>query len=573
MNRKRFEVRRGDTVTVGLPVQPAVQPIQRKGEEGSKLVNPGEQEDDLYVTHRSGIQVFDLGLELLSYSAKTYRDIELSRIVPLASVLDTSWRAAYLTNLFKFYLGGSSVDLNNPDLQQAFGKTQGITNRRILDLKSDALYVDVVLTQQDDQVKKVALGKPDRPYVDQLDVPGASNAESSPLWNNRGLSAEVRKMKALHVESVGYFYDFDTADTVHYKITNDPSYSADEVLVDLSKLSSLYLAPLINDYTYFYNFRIITADALPPVDVYKFAHSIESFGGGAIVGVPTSTPVHQNIIDNYVNNVGFQYVIGVQLGYHENTLHIKVGLGTDPLDSFMPDPNFIVGEGILTGRVVFDPNPFFAQWFVDFRDAGTQREIVDIVPGLTVGLNPNRYPQWIFDGNEDRNAGVSSTVYVQSVGGSPGPGFPILETSFADLYDLVSVRRPPFGIVYRGTPFTDLPQADKDVLIAWFLQKAGSILAPNENAIFVDRETNHYLSYPRPFTRSSTRDDGYLTLNQNIGLVEGQLVGVFVSDNSKQYIWIKSQPDFRFGDGFVQFPAAAPGIVIGRIEDGSRFTS
>lgn len=550
--RKRFQVRRGDKVSIGLLVESDVEQARanQKGDEGSKLLNPGDEENELYV-FRTGIPIYNLGLRLIDAPHKMYAEI------PMFQVLNRADRNNYDTgSLDDFFLATVA-----PLLDHAFQSTQSVPNRKPISKNVEKRYTDLIFTDQSDAEVRSILGKADRQFSNQFNQVSEPTGTNQ-LWKHNKVSVEIRKGKGIRIESVGYFYNFNTLDTTHFKVTDDPVFTADEVPALLNALSGIYLVPMIVPYTYDYNFRINTAPETTSTTLMF----------GPLMRIPFSNGANNLDGGGNGNAIDPAFVLNdeiVVLGNsNDNEDYSTLPIG-EVVIKVINQQTTVVTTASITGGVPITTGS-------NFWEFPLTSDLVDIIPGLTVGIVKMFNPGSPFaDGMGMVKTWVNSGVHTQPMaamhsyvgyggGGSVGPGFPILYTSDALVLDTLPKDDSP-DIIYHDDPATYTG------LVNRFMAEGGSSIPANETIIFNDVEANQYLSYPRPFSRGSNRDNGNFAVGSFWHPRTGMLVAALKSGNRIQYVWIKEPLDDQEIGQLFHFPQAHDSIVTGRIEDGSQF--
>lgn len=250
--RKQFIVRRGGKINVGVSVDSSTAQSRSKqktdsNDQGSSFIHPGDDDEDLYVRRKvSGTcRLFDLGMALHSGVYAEIDDVFLEQrtynpvgshpaFVEVATVAELH---AYGDTLLSKYLNG------------AFDTSTVLDARKPLKFDSTSIWVDVVQTDNSNVEHKTVIGTGNtRPYlVDTMHgtLPLVNGHNEG--WTDHvdgGKLKIISGLKSLRVETVGYFFDFDTADTARFKFTESPSFDAVSVTpIELSSLQSIYLVP------------------------------------------------------------------------------------------------------------------------------------------------------------------------------------------------------------------------------------------------------------------------------------------------------------------------------------------
>lgn len=266
--RKRFTVRRGDKVSIGVSIEPSFDKstgTRQADNQGSQLVYPGDEENELYVRRAKGnITIYDLGTQ----------PEQMSFAVPS---MQMSW------NTFDF--GGLSTFFRNSfhsfmSLNTSSHVVTRLNTAERFPANSERLFTDLTFQRQDaaEDNYTVLVGRPDkRPLLTTINmtpfdpVPYPANQHETD-WKNQSLAFNKTGQWSLALASV-YFNPFDTADALHFKITNiaDAAAVAVEFLVTKQDKIKIYTTPK------FYIKRNTTPVELP-YTIFSLPWLVPAFG-------------------------------------------------------------------------------------------------------------------------------------------------------------------------------------------------------------------------------------------------------------------------------------------------------
>lgn len=243
MKRKQLLVKKGGTVKVGLPVGSVIQQMHTSqksrgdDEEGSKLINPGESEDDYYVRRKKGnITIYDLSTQPMGGSV----------LISINTFDDFDNRVRTAFSSFPFYW------------------RDNLSTAKQLPLASESLFVDLNFNRRVDVVDgdeynpdtldRVIVGRANkRPVMARVTsefhdyhtglVPYPDNDNTD--WKDTSLAFTKPGQWNLFLESA-FFNSFHTqAGQSDFKVTNlfDSSAVEAELLITKNDKIKIYLTP------------------------------------------------------------------------------------------------------------------------------------------------------------------------------------------------------------------------------------------------------------------------------------------------------------------------------------------
>ena len=223
MASRKFTVGRGERVSVGLVGRPISH--DRGHRRSHPPLAPNDQTEETYAFFKKGVKVYDLGYALDPISGH-FTEIVIDHIADAASFLNVDWRSSYVGSVNATLLAGGIA-----------------LKREAIPYESEMLYTDVVTTAGGVETRSILGKKNTRPRVPDLNTPGAPLVTDEGVWQPQAF-LKLKSVNALRVESLGYYSNFDTADS-SYKITEEPDPGAGSVTPALSNLKAIYLVPQI----------------------------------------------------------------------------------------------------------------------------------------------------------------------------------------------------------------------------------------------------------------------------------------------------------------------------------------
>lgn len=218
MADKKFPVQHGERVKVEIPVRRAHAAASRSGQQRRAPLRPADADEELYAFRKGAITFYDLGTRKAGDSYE-YVTIPLSADF---SDLREHYTAALLSG--DFTEQGQCLHLPQ---------------------ESEFLYLDVIF-RKDEQVTRKLIGNKDkRPFV--KDFPGEGDPAPSNVTVTSFSGGKLKFSgagKSFGIESAWFYNNFDTHDTVNFKVTDDPDPSSAAVEFKTSaKPIRVYLTP------------------------------------------------------------------------------------------------------------------------------------------------------------------------------------------------------------------------------------------------------------------------------------------------------------------------------------------